>query len=176
MNKIKLIVLLALLAAASAAHAHGGPRKKVTESIDINAPVETIWNIVKNFADGSWLSQVASTTATNGNAEGAVRELHFNKGGVFKQELKGVNEAAKTLKFRHHEEPDCAVFPTNNYSAVISVTPIGSGAHVEWLSAAYRCFTPNNPPPGQDEAAAVEAMTTFSKESLANLKKLAEGR
>jgi hypothetical protein len=39
----------------------------------------------------------------------------------------------------------------------------------------YRCFTPNNPPPGQDEAAAVEAMTTFSKESLANLKKRAEG-
>jgi carbon monoxide dehydrogenase subunit G len=173
MKKIAALVSIALFAWGGAAHAHGGTRQKVVESIEINASPEAVWNIIKDFGDAKWMPMVASSSAHTGD-KGTIRELTLKKGGVIKEELKEADATSHTLKYRIHEEPDCAVFATNNYSATISVTASGSGSKVDWTSAAYRCFTPNNPPPGQDEKAAIEAMTNVSKESLANLKALAE--
>jgi len=174
MNKIAALVSIALFAWGGAAHAHGGTRQKVVESIEINAAPDAVWNLIKDFGDAKWIPVVASSSSSNGSEKGAVRTLTLKKGGVLKEELKESDPATKTIKYRIHEEPDCAVFPTNNYSATITVVPAGSGSKVEWMGAAYRCFTPNNPPPGQDEKAAIEAMTTLSKDALANLKVLAE--
>lgn len=173
MKKIAAFVSIALFAWGGAAHAHGGTRQKVVESIEINASPDAVWNIIKDFGDAKWIPAVASSAAHTGE-KGTIRELTLKKGGVIKEELKELDANTKTIKYRVHEEPDCAVFATNNYSATISVTPAGAGSKVEWMSAAYRCFTPNNPPPGQDEKAAIETMTNFSKEGLANLKALAE--
>ncbi len=174
MKKIAALVSIALFAWGSAAHAHGGTRQKVVESVEINATPDAVWNIIKDFGDAKWIPAVASSKSNNGSEKGAVREVSLKKGGVVKEELKDLDAATHTLKYRVHEEPDCAVFPVNNYSATVAVTAAGAGSKVEWTSAAYRCFTPNNPPPGQDEKAAIEAMTSLSKEALANLKALAE--
>ena len=174
MKKIAALASIALFAWGSAAHAHGGTRQKVVESIEINAAPDAVWNIIKDFGDAKWIPAVASSKSDKGSAVDAVRELTLKKGGVVKEELKELDAAAHTIKYRVHEEPDCAVFPVNNYSAKIVVTAAGAGSKVEWTSAAYRCFTPNNPPPGQDEKAAIEAMTSLSKDALANLKALAE--
>ena len=173
MKKIAALVSIALFAWGSAAHAHGGTRQKVVESIEINAAPDAVWNLIKEFGDAKWVPAVAGISVNN-VGDKVVRTLTLKKGGEIKEELKEADAATKTLKYRIHDEPDCKVFPTNNYSATISVTPVGDGSKVEWLSAAYRCFTPNNPPPGEDEKAAIEAMTTLSKEALANLKALAE--
>ena len=175
MKKIAALVSIALFTWGGVAHAHGGTRQKVVESIEINATPDAVWNIIKDFgAAANWMPAVASVKASNGSEQGSVREVTMKKGGVVKEVLKEVDATTHTIKYRVDAEPDCAVFPVNNYSATLSVTPTGAGSKVEWLSAAYRCFTPNNPPPGQDEKAAIEAMTTLSKESLANLKALAE--
>jgi carbon monoxide dehydrogenase subunit G len=173
MKKIAAFASVALLVWGGAAHAHGGTRQKVVESVEINASPEAVWNIIKDFGDAKWIPAVASS-AVHTDDKGTVRELTFKKGGVVKEELKELDANTKTIKYRVHEEPKCEVFPVNNYSATITVSPVGNGTKVDWLSAAYRCFTPNNPPPGQDEKAAIEAMTTISKEALANLKALAE--
>ena len=69
---------------------------------------------------------------------------------------------------------DPAVLPVNNYSAKIIVEASGSGSKVEWDAAFYRWFLNNNPPEGQNEAAAKGAIEKIVKESLANLKTLAE--
>ncbi|CAG1022833.1 mxaD protein [Methylococcales bacterium] len=174
MKKIAAFVSVALFAWGGAAHAHGGTRQKVVESVEINAAPDAVWNIIKDFGDAKWIPAVASSKSDKGSEKGAVRELTLKDGGVVKEELKELDAATHTLKYRVHEEPDCAAFPVNNYSATIAVTAAGAGSKVEWTSAAYRCFTPNNPPPGQDEKAAIEAMTCLSKEALANLKALAE--
>jgi len=174
MKKIAALASIMLFAFAGAVHAHGGTRQKVIESVEINAAPDAVWNIVKDFGNPTWIPAVASIAATNGSEKGSIRTLTLKKGGVVKEELKDIDAATKTIKYRIHEEPDCAAFPVNNYSATITVTAAGNGSKVEWLSAAYRCFTPNNPPPGQDEKAAIEAMTTISKDALANLKSLAE--
>lgn len=174
MKKIAAFVSVALFAWGSAAHAHGGTRQKVVESVEINAAPDAVWNLIKDFGNAKWIPSVADSKSSNGSEKGAVREVTLKKGGVVKEELKELDAATHTIKYRVHEEPDCAVFPVNNYSATIAVTGAGAGSKVEWTSAAYRCFTPNNPPPGQDEKAAIEAMTNLSKEGLANLKALAE--
>lgn len=174
MKKILALASIALFAWGGAAHAHGGTRQKVVETLEINAAPEAVWNLIKDFGDAKWVPAVASSTATKGNEAGSVRTLTLKKGGELKEELKEIDPAGKVIKYRVHEEPKCAVFPVNNYSATITVKPSATGSTVEWLSAAYRCFTPNNPPPGEDEKAAIEAMTTVSKEGLANLKALAE--
>jgi len=174
MKKIAALVSIALFAWGSAAHAHGGSRQKVVESIEINAAPDAVWDIIKEFGNAKWIPAVESTTVNN-VGDKVVRTLLLKDGGEVNEELKEVDESTKTLKYRVHQEPvSCKVFPTNNYSAAISITAAGAGSKVEWMSAAYRCFTPNNPPPGEDEKAAVEAMTCLSKEALANLKVLAE--
>jgi hypothetical protein len=174
MKKIAAFASIALFAWGGAAHAHGGTRQKVVESVEINAAPDAVWNLIKDFGDAKWMPAVASSQSDKGSEKGAVRELTLKKGGVVKEELKDLDAATRTLKYRIHEEPDCAVFPVNNYSATLAVTASGAGSKVEWTSAAYRCFTPNNPPPGQDEKAAIEAMTSVAKDGLANLKALAE--
>jgi len=175
MKKIAALASIALFVWGGAVHAHGGTRQKVSESIEINAAPDAVWSIIKNFGDAKWMPSVASSTSHAGENGVTIRELTLKKGGVIKEELKEADDASKTLKYRIHEEPaSCEVFPTNNFSATIAVSAAGAGSKVEWTSAAYRCFTPNNPPPGQDEKAAIEAMTNLSKESLANLKALAE--
>ena len=174
MKKIAALVSIALFAWGSAAHAHGGTRQKVVESIEINAAPDAVWNLIKDFGAPNWIPAVASTKASNGSEKGSVREVTLKKGGVIKEVLKEEDAVTHTIKYRVDEEPDCAVFPVNNYSATISITVAGAGSKVEWTSAAYLCFTPNNPPTGQDEKAAMDAMTTLSKDALANLKVLAE--
>ena len=173
MKKIAALVSIALFAWVSAAHAHGGTRQKVVESIEINAAPDAVWNLIKAFGDAKWVPAVAGISVNN-VGDKVVRTLTLKKGGEIKEELKEADAATKTLKYRSHDDPDCKVFPTKNYHAAISITAAGAGSKVEWMSAAYRCFTPNNPPPGQDEIAAKEAMTTLSKDALANLKVLAE--
>ena len=174
MKKIAALASIALFAWGGAAHAHGGTRQKVVESVAINAAPDAVWGIIKDFGNAKWIPAVADSKSNKGSEIDAVRELTLKKGGVIKEELKELDAASHTIKYRVHEEPDCKVFPVNNYSAKIVVTAEGAGSKVEWTSAAYRCFTPNNPPEGQDEKAAIEAMTTLSKDALANLKALAE--
>ncbi len=173
MNKIAALVSIALFAWGGAAHAEAPARTKVVESIEINAAPDAVWNLIKDFGDAKWIPAVEGATVNN-VGDKLVRVLTLKKGGEIKEELKEADAATKTLKYRSHDDPDCKVFPTKSYSAAISVTPVGASSKVEWMSAAYPCFINHNPPPGQDMPAAIEAMTTLSKDALANLKVLAE--
>jgi hypothetical protein len=47
---------------------------------------------------------------------------------------------------------------------------------VEWRGAFYRAYPKNDPPPDQNDEAAVAAVTAVYKDGLANLKKLAEAK
>ena len=61
-----------------------------------------------------------------------------------------------------------------NYSSTITVKAEGSGSVVEWRGAFYRAYPNNNPPPDQNDEAAVAAVTGVYKAGLANLKAIAE--
>ena len=64
----RLAIAVAILGSLPAlALAHGPSRQKVTESIEINAPVDKVWAVVGNFQDINWLPIVAKTEGTGGN-------------------------------------------------------------------------------------------------------------
>ena len=66
--------------------------------------------------------------------------------------------------------------PVTNYTSTIRVTADGAKSVVEWRGAFYRGFPNNDPPPDQNDEAAVRAVTQVYRSGLANLKKLVEGQ
>jgi carbon monoxide dehydrogenase subunit G len=176
MKRCLPLVALALFAWAGLTSAHGPTREKYSESIEISAAPEAVWALVGDFAHPEkWMSGVESTTAQGGNEKGAARELKFKgASGSLKEELKNVDAEKKLIQYKVVDPTDPAVFPVNNYSAKISVEASGSGSKVEWDTAFYRWFLNNNPPDGQNEAAAKAAVEKVVKDSLQSLKATAE--
>jgi carbon monoxide dehydrogenase subunit G len=176
MKKTTAVVAIVILAWAGLAGAHGPSRQKVTESIDIDAKPEAVWEQVKDFGNLGWVPAVASTTSDGGNAKGAVRVVTLKKGGVLKEELKNYDAAKRTYQYRI-TEVDVKTFPVNNYSSTISVQPNqAGGTKVEWSGAFYRGYPNNDPPPELSDEAAIQAVTTWYKEGLANLKSMVEAK
>ena len=173
--------LLPLVAASSLfwvglVDAHGPTREKYSESIEISAAPEAVWALVGDFSHPEkWMDVVESTTAEGGNEKGANRELKFKGGaGALKEELKNYDAEKKMIQYKVVDPTDPAVLPVNNYSAKITVEASGSGSKVEWDTAFYRWFLNNNPPEGQNEAAAKAAVEKVVKGGLASLKSVAE--
>jgi len=166
--------LLTLSALAGTAHAHGPTRQKVTEKIGINAPADAVWALIRNFdALKDWHPAVAESPADKGNAEGSVRQVKLKGGGALTETLEAYDDAKKKYSYR---AKDGGALPVTNYTSTITVTAEGSGSVVEWRGAFYRGYPNNDPPPDQNDEAAIKAVTGVYQAGLANLKKLAEAR
>lgn len=176
MKKILFSMVLPMTVFAQVAMAHGPTREKISESIEIAAPPEAVWALVGDFGHPEkWMPMIERTESQGGLEKGATRELHF-KGvsGTLKEELKNIDAEKRVIQYKVIDPTDPAVFPTNNYSAKLTVEAAASGAKVEWDAAFYRWFLNNNPPEGQNEAAAKLAVEKVVKESLQGLKTAAE--
>ncbi|CAD5372147.1 Polyketide cyclase / dehydrase and lipid transport [Rubrivivax sp. A210] len=162
----------ALLAAP--ALAHGPTRQKVSEKISIAAPADAVWARIRNFdALKDWHPAVADSPADKGNTEGSVRRLKLKGGGELTETLESFNEAQKKYSYR---AKDGGALPVTNYTSTIQVTAQGDKAEVEWRGAFYRGHPGNEPPPDQNDDAAVRAITGVYRSGLANLKALIEGK
>ena len=64
--------------------------------------------------------------------------------------------------------------PVTIYASTIRVAGDASKGEVGWRGAFYRGFPNNDPPPDQNDEAAVKAVTGVYQAGLANLKSLAE--
>lgn len=156
------------------AQAHGPSRQKVIETITIQAPADAVWQRIKAFNDMSWHPAIDSTSATDGNQPGSVRTLKLKGGGTIIESLESWSDADRKFSYRMK---DPGPVPVNNYSSTISVTPAGTHAStVEWRGAFYRAFLNNDPPPEQNDEAALKAVTGIYKGGLEALKKAVEGR
>lgn len=171
----KTLIAAALLAAATTAWAHGPTRQKVSETVAIAAPPETVWNRIKDFdALPSWHPAVASSATTAGNQAGSLRTLQLKGGGTIVEEL--TRHSAPDHSFTYRMK-DPGPLPVSNYSAIISVAPgAGGGSVVEWRGAFYRGDPNNNPAPERNDEAAIAAVTGVYQAGLGNLKKLVEGK
>lgn len=165
----------AAVLAPVAAEAHGPTRRKVTESVEINAPPEKVWAIVKDFGNMGWHPAVEQTKAEGGNEPGkATRTLVLKGGGEIKEALERYDDAGRSYFYRI-TDVNIDVLPVANYSASIEVKPKeGGGSVAEWRGAFYRGYMNNDPPPQYNDEAAVKAVTGVYKAGLENLKALAE--
>ena len=171
-----LSVLLAsfLLAASAPSQAHGPTRQKVSEKVTIEAPADAVWAKVKNFnALKDWHPVVAESPSDKGNAEGSVRTLKLKGGGTLIETLESYDDAQKKYSYR---AKDGGALPVTNYTSTLSVVADGGKSVVEWRGAFYRAFPNNNPPPDQNDEAALKAVTDVYRGGLANLKKMMESK
>lgn len=171
-----LILSGLMLIGASGASAHGPTRQKVTEKIEINAPVSKVWALISDFAGAaSWLPMVERSSGEGGNEPGATRTLVLGPDAQIIELLKKYDADAMMYKYRIPDKThDVKILPVTNYSSTIKVTEKGSGSLVTWKAGFYRGYPNNDPPEELNDEAAVKAVTGVYKAGLANLKKLAE--
>ena len=181
MKSLGLATLVAI-GAITVAGAHGPTRKKVVETVTINAPPDKVWKVVGNFQDMSWLPGVKSTTGTGGNSidpknddnEVAKRTITLAGGGEIHEGLYKYDAAEHSYSYRI-DKVDPKVLPVNDYSSTIKVEPAEGGkSTVTWKGAFYRGYMNNDPPPEMDDEASVAAVTKVYKAGLDNLKKKVE--
>lgn len=167
---------LTILAASLAmpALAHGPTRQKVTETITINAPAAKVWAVIGNFdALKDWHPLVEASPADKGNEPGSVRTLTFKGGGELVETLQ--RHEADLMRYSYRAK-DGGALPVTNYTSTIAVTAKGDNvSEVEWRGAFYRGFPNNDPPPDQNDEAAVKAITGAYQAGLTALKKKVEG-
>lgn len=169
-----ILVASLLLAASASGLAHGPTRQKVTEKVTIEAPADAVWAAIKNFnALKDWHPAVAESPADKGNAVGSVRSLKLKDGGTLVETLESYDDAQKKYSYR---AKDGGALPVTNYTSTLSVVADGGKSTVEWRGAFYRGFPNNNPPPEQNDEAALKAVTGVYRIGLGNLKKLIESK
>lgn len=171
--RIAMLILALCPALPTLAFAHGPTRQKVTESVTVTASPQKTWDALKDFdALAKWHPAVAQSPANKGNEVGSVRTITLKDGGKIVETLEDYSAEKMTYKYR---AADGGALPVTNYSSTLSVKPGDSGKTVvEWRGAFYRAYPNNNPPPGQDDEAAVKAITGVYQSGLANLQKMVE--
>lgn len=168
---LRLVALVCSLGLQPALAQHAPTRQKVSQTVDINAPADKVWAAVGNFQDMSWTGIATKTEGTGGNIVGAKRTLTVPNGTLDETLLRYIDG-----KSYSYELPTCdpKALPVSNYSSTITVTGEGATSKVEWRGAFYRAYTKNDPPPDQNDEAAVKAVTGLYQAALANLKKKLE--
>jgi hypothetical protein len=116
---------------------------------------------------------VAESAADKGNEVGSVRVVKLKGGGELIETLEAHDAARMRYTYR---AKNGGALPVTNYTSTLSVSADGARSKVEWRGAFYRGYPNNDPPPDQNDEAAVRAVTGVYQSGLANLKKLVEGR
>ena len=179
MKKISFLAFFLFLFSA-VSYAHGPVRGKMTATVDIEAPAEEVWEIIKNFDDMSWHPSIKNTEGQGGNDKGATRVLTID-GGTITEQLKSYNAKKMSYKYKiidmsvvktiQHsgQDEDVPVLPVDNYQGVITVKKKGDSAVVTWVATYYRAYMNNNPPTELNEETADEAVTAVLTEGLTSL-------
>lgn len=174
--KAKFLFALLSFGLALPALAHGPSRQKVTETVTVQAPAAKVWALISDFCSiEKWHPGVKKCTGAGGNEAGATRVLEVGDAGLkVEEELLQFDAATMTYKYRITKTA-MEVLPVTTYSAFVSVKDNGDGSStVEWRGGFYRGHPNGNPPPEQNDEAAIKAVTATYQAGLANIKKLAE--
>jgi len=171
--------ILGLIACAlcTGAYAHGPTPQKVEETIDIAAPPEKVWTIVKEFGNiADWNPALSKSEGTGGNGANASRIITFKSGGELQEGLDYYSDKEMTYLYRLGKEK-VDIFPVSSYTAELAVKPGASGGSVvSWMGRFYRADTGNEPAPDKNDAAAIKAMKDYITAGLQGLKAKAEAK
>ncbi|MBF5038640.1 SRPBCC family protein [Methylophilus sp. 13] len=152
------------------AWAHGPTPQKTDESIQVNASADAVWKRVSSPCSlAQWHPQVTACEPVNDTQQ----KLTLKNGKQLLQEIDEVSAADMTVSYRLSGDIDLEALPVSSLNGKIKVAADGSNAKVSWTARYYRAFTGNEPPAGQDDESAKNAVDAFVKAGLQGLK---EGR
>ena len=174
MHKNKFLLLLILLFFFSTTlYAHGPSRQKVSEKIQINAESSKVWEIVKNFKDFKWNSEITQCSASK-NSVGSERVIEFSNGSKVKQKLEKLDENKMMIGWRIIET-DNKMLPVNSYAAKVFVKNNDDDTStINYKAGFYRGFMGNDPPEELNDENSKKKVQEFIKKSLEGLKEIAE--
>jgi len=165
---------LSIVAAPLAALADPPKPLHVVETVTVKAPLERVWETVKNFdALDKWHPALAKDELVKGvnNQPGAVRVLTIKDGPTVREELLSFDEPGHAYAYKMTDPP----FPFTHYRSQLHVTSAGAGKTlVRWSGTFKRKNAADNPPEAEGDAAAVKIVTGIYQGGLGNLKKLLE--
>jgi carbon monoxide dehydrogenase subunit G len=175
MKQIWAALLAASALAAGTAFAEA-PELRVAESITIDAPVDTVWEMASDFAHlERWYPFIESSRMVLGkNREvGAIRELRRRNGTKVEEKLVEFDPWNRTFTYTY-----AGGMPlTSDYFATMHLKEAGAGKTlVEWKARFKRLsYWTDEAPPGQEDATLTQMLSKGYKAGLENLKKLSEG-
>lgn len=156
--------------------AHGPTPQKGLESVTINAPVEAVWDAIKQF-DGivSWHPDVKASSGDGKNASDGIRTITLQNGEQILESLDYYSDKDHEYNYRLKTE-NVAALPVSSYTTNIQVKAGGDAntSVATFKSRFYRGDTGNAPPENLNDAAAVKAMDNFFRNGLAGLKQKLE--
>ncbi|MFH5775196.1 SRPBCC family protein [Paracoccus sp. NGMCC 1.201697] len=164
MNRFLAITLGATMALASAAQAHGPVRLKLELDQKLNASPDEVWAAIGKFEDMSWHPGITKTELKGDGSvdqpEKSERVLHLkaDAGDPTITEILSKWQPDKRCYAYRIENVDVAVLPVTNYASTLCVKDEGGKATVTWRAGFYRGFPNNNPPPDQNDDAALKAV------------------
>ncbi|MBL6987872.1 MAG: SRPBCC family protein [Methylobacter sp.] len=175
MNRLPLILLSFLLFPATSL-AHGPTPQKASESITINAPVDEVWNAIKQFdAIASWHPDVKASSGDGKNASDGTRTITLQNDGQLVESLDFYSDKDHEYNYRLKVE-NVTAFPVGSYTTNLQAKA-GADANtsvVTLKSRFYRGDSGNTPPENLNDAAAVKAINAFFKNGLTGLKQKLE--
>lgn len=169
-------VLLILLCFPFTLQAHGPTPQKGKESIVINAPVEQVWDAIKQFdAIASWHPDVKASTGDGKNESDGTRTVTLQNGEQIVESLDYYSSKDHEYNYRLKTE-NVKALPVSSYTNNIQITAgeAPDSSVVTIKSRFYRGDTGNTPPEQLSDAAAVKAMNAFFKNGLQGLKQKLE--
>jgi len=105
---------------------------QVTQSTVIDAPIDEVWRILRDFnGHESWHPAVATSVIEGGarvDAVGSVRRFRLRDGGEFREQLLSLSDAKRTLTYCLLEAP----VPLMGYVATIRLKPVTDGDRTFW--------------------------------------------
>jgi len=173
MKFLALTTAAAFAVVSFGAQAHGPTRKKVEETVEINAAPDKVWAVISNFQDMSWLPPVTKTEGKGGNEIKATRTLTLKDGATVDEELYKYSAEKMSYSYRI-TKVDVKTLPVNDYSSTVEVEGDGAKTKLTWRGAFYRGYMNNDPPPELNDEASKKAVLGLYKAGLENVKAKAE--
>ena len=112
--------------------------KSTYQSIVINAPIENVWERVKDFHDFSWAPKVITECVDNGDKKGTEVGAKRILNGVFHETLIDYDATTHTVRYKIDDGPSpVSKGEVNNYVGYLHLLPItkDNTTFVEWSSS-----------------------------------------
>lgn len=164
---MKLWIAMLSLCLSGTVFAHGPTPQKTDESIQVGATPDVVWKkIAEPCGLAKWHPEVAACDVVNEKQQA----ITLKNGKKILQEIDEIATAEMTVSYRLAGEMDIAALPVSSLNGKIKVASDAGGAKVTWTARYYRAFTGNEPPAGQDDESAKNAIDAFVKAGLSGLK------
>jgi hypothetical protein len=147
---------------------------RVTETVEIKAPIDKVWATVRDFDSlHKWHPGFASDELLSGanGKVGAVRKLAIKDGPTLTEKLVAFDAAHHSYRYTILESP----LPFTGYASTISVRSGPAGVtRVSWSGSCKRKNAADNPPEAESDAGVTKLLKGVYRGGLDNLKKMLE--